>query len=282
VQYSGDFGDHDFSVDLGVRKVNFGMEESTSSGSLDAIERSGVTRYFVEGNNGRRLGAGSYHVGAYFDGNNAARKQKTDGVFYSFAVTNPERSSGPGGASSSPNNTQAYWADLGYSGFFGGDDANKYRLGVALSSIADAGGRTPTAGSDIKGFNLWGEVEFSNWKIAGEYLAADVDDGLGAGRDASPWGFWVQPSLSLTDTFEVVGRYSYTDSDDRGIKVSDGVRSAPASMTGDNLTELYLGMNYYFSGNDVKFQLGYVHGTAERNGVEESANGVRSQMQLNF
>ncbi|MCC5021990.1 MAG: hypothetical protein J6386_03915 [Candidatus Synoicihabitans palmerolidicus] len=45
---------------------------------------------------------------------------------------------------------------------------------------------------------------------------------------------------------------------------------------------LYLGMNYYIVGPDGKFQLGYVHGTADKNDSEESANGVRSQMQINF
>ena len=81
---------------------------------------------------------------------------------------------------------------------------------------------------------------------------------------------------------EFVGLYSYTNSDNRGIKVSDGVRSAPASFTGDTLTEYYLGLNYYFIGNDMKLQLGYVHGTANRGNASASADGLRSQLQVNF
>ncbi|MCF3651865.1 porin [Synoicihabitans lomoniglobus] len=282
IEYAGLMGDQAFAVDLGVRKVNFGMEEWTSSGSLDSIERSGTTRYFVEGNNGRRLGAGSYRVGAFFEGNPNARKQKTEGVYYGAAVTNPERSSGPGGASDGSNNSQAYWADIGYSGFFGPESQSSYRVGAAVSLLSDQGGRNPTDGSDLTGFNLYGNLEHGVFKLAGEYLSATVDDGIAAGRDASPWGVWIQPSVMVTDKLELVGRYSFTNSDNRGIKVSDGVRSAPASLTGDNLTELYLGLNYYIVGSDLKLQLGYVHGTAERGDLEESANGVRSQMQINF
>ena len=50
---------HDLSFNFGLRKVNVGYEERGSSGNLKSIERSGVTRYFVEANNGRRLGAAS-------------------------------------------------------------------------------------------------------------------------------------------------------------------------------------------------------------------------------
>ena len=57
------------AVDVGFRKVPFGLEEwYTSSGSLKAIERSPATRYFVESNNGRRLGAGSYRTGVFVGG----------------------------------------------------------------------------------------------------------------------------------------------------------------------------------------------------------------------
>lgn len=285
IQYAGILGESlPFNLDVGVRKVNFGMEESTSSGSLDAIERSGATRYFVEGNNGRRLGAGSYHTGVFFETNANARKQKSSGIYTGLALTNPERTDGPGGASSSgndSNNVFAYWADVGYAHAELADTVS-YRIGAAVGLIPDHGGRLPSEGNDISVFNLYGNIGAGPWKLSGEYLHAAVDNGLGANGDASPWGMWVQGSYFVNEQFELVGRYSYTDSDGRGIKVSDGVRSAPASLTGDNLTEFYLGFNYYLVGPDLKLQLGYVHGTAERGSQDESADGVRSQLQVNF
>src|SRR5215217_2479579 len=59
---------NDLSFNFGLRKVNVGYEERASSGNLKSIERSGVTRYFVESNNGRRLGAASYRIGIFLDG----------------------------------------------------------------------------------------------------------------------------------------------------------------------------------------------------------------------
>ncbi|WP_221031014.1 porin [Actomonas aquatica] len=283
IEYTGNLGGElPFNLDVGVRKVNFGMEEWTSSGSLDAIERSGATRYFVEGNNGRRLGAGSYRTGVFFDAVPNARKQKTGGFFWGAAITNPERTEGPGGASSAgsdSNNTFAYWADAGYSIV---NAESSFRLGAAVGLLPDQGGRTPTEDSDLTVFNLYANAERGPWKVSGEFLSADIDNGIAGTTDASPWGVWVQGSYGITEQFEIVGRYSYTDSDGRGIKVSDGVRSAPASLTGDNLTEYYLGFNYYIVGSDLKLQFGYVHGTAERGNVDESADGVRSQLQVNF
>ncbi len=285
IEYAGYLGEQlPFALDVGVRKVNFGMEEWTSSGSLDAIERSGATRYFVEGNNGRRLGAGSYRTGVFFEAHPNARKQKTSGVYWGAAITNPERTEGPGGASSAgndSNNVFAYWADAGYA-HAGPADGMSYRLGAAVGLLPDQGGRNPTESSDLSVFNLYANIGQGPWKLAGEYLYADVDDGIAAGSDASPWGMWVQGSYAITEQFEAVARYSYTDSDGRGIRVSDGVRSAPGVLTGDNLSEYYFGFNYYIVGQDLKLQFGYVHGTAERGNAEESANGLRSQMQVNF
>ncbi len=54
----------DLTFNLGLRKVNVAHEERASSGNIRGLERSAVTRYFVESNNGRRLGAASYRVGA--------------------------------------------------------------------------------------------------------------------------------------------------------------------------------------------------------------------------
>ena len=73
-----------FVLDVGISKAPFGYEENISSSDLRAIERSVVTRYFDEPNNGRRIGAASYRTGIYASGT-------YDGFFYNVAFTNPER-----------------------------------------------------------------------------------------------------------------------------------------------------------------------------------------------
>jgi polyhydroxyalkanoate synthesis regulator phasin len=273
------------TVDIGLRKVNLGYEERTSSGSLKAIERSGVTRYFVEENNGRRLGAGSYRVGVFADG-------KQGNFFYGGAITNPERAitaAVSAGTGNNTNNDLAYWANAGYNGKF---DGGTYVIGGGYGFLPNQGGKAGASpfgvgtGNDLSVYSLYFDLTVGKMSLVTEYLAADVERGVSATRDAEPTGWWIQPSYAVSDRLELVGRYSHLDSDGRGVNVSDGVRSAPGGGTHDKLSEMYLGVNYYLKGNDLKLQLGYVWGKSEDTltggFAEAKATGLRSQVQLNF
>jgi len=280
VQYKGS----GFTVDLGLRKVNLGYEERTSSGSLKAIERSGVTRYFVEENNGRRLGAGSYRVGAFVDGKQGA-------FFYGAAITNPERAVNSGAAASAGNGTRnqfAFWANAGLSGSLGADGST-YVIGAGAGYLPDQGGRPVGTGHDLTVYTVYADVRGlagGRFGLAAELLGADVERGVSATRDAKPWGYWVQPTFKVSEQVELVARYSELDSDGRGVSLSDGVRSAPGGGTHDKLREFFFGGNWYLRGNDLKFQAGYVHGESRDlvgGGVASAkARGVRSQLQFNF
>jgi phosphate-selective porin len=265
--------------------VNLGYEERTSSGSLKAIERSGPTRYFVEENNGRRLGAGSYRVGVFADG-------KQGNFFYGGAITNPERaitSAVSAGAGNATNNNLAYWANAGYNGKF---DGGTYIIGGGYGLLPNQGGKTGTTpfgvgnGNDLSVYTVYFDVTAGKFNLVAEYMAADVERGVSATRDAKPTGYWIQPAYSVNNQLELVGRYSFLDSDGRGINISDGVRSAPGGGTHNKLTEMYFGLNYYLKGNDLKLQLGYVWGKSEDTVTgafaEAKVNGLRSQIQLNF
>lgn len=274
-----------WTIDLGLRKVNLGYEERTSSGSLKAIERSGVTRYFVEENNGRRLGAGSYRIGLFADG-------RSGNVFYGAAVTNPERVvsfSSASSAGTAGTNKPALWANAGYNGAFEG---GSYVVGAGAGLLPDQGGRASVApfgvgtGCDLHVFSIYSDVTIGRFGLAAEYLWADVEAGVSTTEDATPFGFWIQPSFSVNDRIELVTRYSHLDSDGRGVSLSDGVRSAPGGGTHDKLTEVFLGGNWYLKANDLKLQAGYVHGksrnTLTGNDASAETNGFRSQLQLNF
>ncbi len=117
-------------------------------------------------------------------------------------------------------------------------------------------------------------------------LSSDNENGAGANGDANSYGFWIQPSYRFNKNWEGVFRYSYTDSDGRGINVSDGIRNAPAGGTMDTLTDYYLGFTYYISGDDLKFQAGYVYGesqdTVTGGSAKATSSGIRSQMQVQF
>lgn len=292
LEWNGDFAGQDLAIDVGFRKVNFGYEETTSSASLKAIERSPATRFFVEGDfsagapgNDRELGAGSRRIGVFADFNKNARSGKETGLYYGFALTNPERQIGDlGTRRGATNNVPALWADVGYS--FKGDSV-KGKAGVAVSHIREgAAFDAPGADATLTGFSVYTDVSFGNFNIAGEFLTADLKDGALDGVtvvDANPYGFWIQPSFKLNDKVELVTRYSYVDGDGRGLRLRDLVRRSDSLLTADELEEFYFGANYYFKGNDVKLQVGYIFANAETNaGLDEETQGLRAQMQILF
>ena len=277
----------DLSFDFGLRKVNVGFEERATSGDLRAIERSGVTRYFVEANNGRRLGAGSYRVGAFVDGQRELSPKYT--FTYGAAVTTPERNetftlaSSPGDAT---NNRPAFWGNTGLTI----DLPNgSWLMGGGVGYLPDQGG-IGTAnlgrGFDLTVFSLHTQLTAGRFGLMAEYLTADIERGASATRDAMPAGFFVQPSFLLTETIEAVVRYQWLDTDGRGVQLSDVVRSAPAAATMNRFHGWYAGTNWYLRGNDLKYQLGVLYGkttdTPAGAPAEAKALGVRSQMQIQF
>lgn len=264
------------TVDIGLRKAPLGFEELTSSGSLKAIERSGVTRYFVEPNNGRRLGAAGYRIGLFTDGS-------AGNFFYGAAITNPERVGGSTDNGSAANNRQAFWAHGGVKGKFEGGG---YTLGVAGALLPDQGGKTLGAGHDLTVWSAYFDVTSGAFQLSGEYLTADVDRGASATADASPSGYWVLAAYKLNPQWEGVFRYSSLDTDGRGVNLADSVRSAPSGGTMDKLQEFFVGANWYIQGNDLKWQFGYVWGRSEDTVTgavaKAETTGLRSQFQVNF
>jgi polyhydroxyalkanoate synthesis regulator phasin len=291
----------DLTIGAGLRKVDFGYEERTSSTRLKAIERSGITRYFVEDNNGRRLGAGAHRIGVFANG-------KVEDFFYGAAITNPERvvsgsavssnNAGANNASStggSGNNNFAFWANAGYKSK--STVKVPFTTGFGLGYLPDQGGRAASGGAVVPGEDMWvgsyyADVTFGKFGLSAEYFYSQVDNGnnrdtLAGNADVNPSGYYIQPTYSINDRLELVARYSYTDTDGRGIAVSDGIRNASSTISNyDTLTDYYFGVNYYFKGSDVKFSAGYVYGKGEDrlsgSANESEVSGIRSQIQVVF
>lgn len=271
-----------FTLDIGFRKVPFGQEEwFTSSGNLKAIERTPGTRYFVEANNGRRLGAGSYRVGVFAGG------KSTSGLFYNVAVTNPERNedaiAGVNSAGTAANNTLSYWGNLGYRGKSG--DKLSYVLSFSAGLLPDQGGKTLGVGDDLTVYNAFADITSGNFDLQLEYFGSDNQHGVSTTKNSKSSAYSIQPAYK-SGNLEYVARYSYVDSDGRGINLSDGIRSAPGGGTMHIMSEWYFGFSYFFRGNDVKWQLGYIFGesneTVAGGAAKAKTQGVRSQLQVNF
>lgn len=281
----------DLSFNFGLRKVNVAYEERATSGDLRSIERSGVTRYFVEANNGRRLGAASYRIGAFLDGKRALGGDEVLHVVYSAAVTDPERneifslasSSGDGGS-----NKPALWGNVGITGTIA--KTGSWIAGVGAGHLPDQGG-SGTAnlgrGFDLSLYSVYTDMTVGRFSLMAEFLTADVERGAAGGaRDAWPAGFFVQPTFRITGMLEAVVRYEWLDTDGRGLQLSDVVRSAPAAPVMDKFESWYAGLNWYLRGNDLKWQLGVLQGesndTVAGNPDEAKTVGVRSQVQMQF
>src|SRR5688500_6070211 len=278
----------DLAFNFGLRKVNVAYEERASRGNIRAIERSSVTRYFVESNNGRRPGAARYRIGAFVDG----RKELSEryGFVYSAAITTPERNETFTGASAfgdGSSNTPAIWGNVGLSGKFGG--TGSWVAGIGSGFLPDQGGFGTAnlgRGFDLTLLSAYADINAANWGLMAEFLTADVQRGASATTDARPQGFYIQPSVMLTHSVEAVVRYAWLDSDGRGVTLSDVVRSAQSGGTMNSFTEWYAGLNWYLLGNDLKLQLGAVYGKTKDTLLGDSASatttGVRSQMQIQF
>ncbi len=272
------------TLQAGFKKAPIGYEEYfLSSGALKSIERSPVTRFFVESNNGRRLGAGSYRQGVWASGKQGA-------FTWELAITNPERDESAAGVTSTGSaatNTLSYWGNVGYSKTFA--NASIVKVGASYGFLPDQGGRTLGAGNNLSVWSTYADFRSGNFSLMGEYFGSDNQQGASATANSHSWGYWVQPSYRL-GAFEPVLRYTYVDSDGRGVQISDGIRSAPSGGTMDKLTELFAGVNWYLVGNEakheVKLQAGYIYGeskdTLTGGPAKAKTQGVRSQLQVNF
>ena len=281
----------DLKFDFGLRKVNVGYEERRSSGDLRAIERSGLTRYFVESNNGRRLGAASYRIGVHMDGKRGLTNAL--GVVYSAAVTNPERNETFSGASLAGDNTNnhvALWGNFGLVGRLA-ENRGTWIAGFGYGWEPDQGGFGTAnlgRGFDLSLYSAYFEGTFGPFSLLSEYLTANVERGRATPGNGNAWprGWFAQPTLLLTDTLELCVRYTWLDSDQRGVTLADVVRSAPGGVVMNRFNDWYVGFNYYLRSLDLRFQLGAVWGqtrdTVTGAPAEATTRGVRSQVQLQF
>ncbi len=277
-----------WTLQAGFKKAPIGYEEYfVSSGALKAIERSTVNRYFVESNNGRRLGAGKYRQGVWLLGKHPS------GLSWEFAVTNPEATGVTAtdtiaqGAPS--NNTFAYWAHLGYSKA-NIETQSLLKLGASYGFLPDQGGKTLGAGNDLAVWSVFADYRIRQFSLLGEYFGSDNEKGASATLDSKSGGYWIMGTYRH-GPYEPVVRYSYTDSDGRGIQTGDGIRSAASGGTHDTLSEWFFGVNWYIVGNEakheVKLQAGWIFGESEDipiTGARAKANvqGFRSMLQVNF
>jgi len=97
-----------------------------------------------------------------------------------------------------------------------------------------------------------------NFKFdAGKWGArTDVSIGSGYLGQSDLWGVTAMPFYNVTSKLQLVGRYTFLESDGpNGVRLAT-YESRVDSGRGDRYNELYLGANYFFYGHKLKLQSG--------------------------
>lgn len=274
-------------LDIGYAKVNFGFEENTSAAKLLTIERSLTTTYFTDGSNGRKLGFGARHTGVFWNG----KVDQVEGLTYGFAIANSYNNS-PTTLATGGDNTLSYWANIAYARKVADVDL-KAGLNFGYTNGTNVSTDAAPVHSSIYGFNPYITAKFYGFYLWSDFFYSGVDNGrLNYTGTANPLGLnvGVEYRFDIGDLGQLgpTVRYSWLDTDGRGIKTSDGIRNASANSTYDAAQSVYIGANWYLSGDAIKFQLGYEW--AQFNGAQSGktaatiadANAVRAQVQVLF
>lgn len=271
--------------DVGYQKVQWGQEENTSSGKMAVVERSLVTRYWAESNNGRRVGFGARHTGIHYS-NKAILGEGGQGTLnYGLSVVRAEQNANFSGNTGGAN-------DLGYYGF-ASIDWKPLGLTAGINIAENKHSGAAGAALDAKGHNPYLKWVSGDLTLLAEYIDTDV----GATR---PSGYNLTGVLKVSEKAELVARFASLDTDGRNIQAGDGLRNINTSgfatgagagqvdtLTYDKAESIYLGVNYYFNKDNAKIQAGYEFADLEttrglNKGAQGDADVFRVQVQVLF
>ena len=251
---------------LGYQKVQWGLEENTSSSKLLTIERSASNRYWNESaastSSLGRLGFGARHTGLHYANKYAVDAAQT--LEYGAAIVNAAQ----GQANNSGNDIGTY-ANLIYT--YKVTDTNKHSLGINWGSARDcrvAAGTSLSSGinsATISGFNPYIKSQFDKLIVQAEYIST-TNEARGAtpsSVERKPEGYTILAAYKFTEQVEGVVRYSQLDTDGQGATFGGLYRDASNITSSTNggvfnkFDSVYVGVNYYFVDHNAKIMFGY-------------------------
>jgi hypothetical protein len=260
VTYEGAIG----KFDLGYQKVQFGQEENTSSSGLYTVERSMVTRYWAESNNGRRLGFGARHVGLHYSNKIVIGEGGPGTLAFGASIVDAVQ-----GYNTTGVNDYGYYGNVSFDWKpLGTTIGVNYGITPSGATSTSGGALTAVGGTlDMaEGFNPYFKYVAGDLTIVGEYIITAIDASSTTATnsgflDRDPSGYNITLAYKLSENLEAVVRYSALDTDGRGQQASDGFRdvnTAPLTVsTYDKSSSVFLGLNYYFNKHNAKIQIGY-------------------------
>jgi phosphate-selective porin OprO/OprP len=216
---------------VGYDKPVTSLEEDTSSSAILTVERSNLTN---------TLAAPGETVGAIIEGKMAP-------LFYAVGVYNDE---------DAVRNTAGEQSEYLFNAR-GGVELELSEGSTVIAQVTYLQSDDPNGnlGGDYEDITI-GSIHFESgpFDIRAEYM-------VGSNEDGDTDGFYIQPSMMLSDKVEIVGRYESMSSDDaEGIRATSRygrrVDIADGADRGDDFSAIYLGLNYYINGNGSKVMLG--------------------------
>jgi len=286
VWYKSDDG---YRLDIGQKKVPFGLEEVTSSAKMKTIERSAVNRQFAE----------TLKFNARFTGLFGSGKLADTGLSYDVAVVNSGQNHNSkdsalnDGTYGYDNNELSYYGRLSYEG-----DINEisYLVGVA-AGVQQNDDSNVTKGYDAtNAWNVFARVGTGPFELEAEYMSGTADT---AGGDHDHEGYSIQGAYIIEQEnkgdWEFVYRYSIVEGkgDQDLVSAKEIIRrgnftkdeDGGAWELVDEFEQHYFGINYLFDGHDIKFMLGYEMNElkdTDENGGSADMDGFRARMQFLF
>jgi len=219
------------AVTVGKQGIPYTMDGATSSKELITIDRSNLTNniwfpqeYLPGASVSGRIAPWTYRVGMYSAGEANKEFGKFDGGVATLAV-------------------------LGY-------DFAK-RLGVKEALLAghyvyqnpDLDNTFTRQLEHILSVNF--KLEKDNWG-----LRTDLSTATGYLGQSDLWALMAMPYFNVTDKLQLVGRYTFLESDDpNGVRLGT-YESRIVSGRGDEYHEGYVGANYFLYGHKLKIQTG--------------------------
>lgn len=296
----------------GYQKVNFCAEENISDQYVKTIDRSITTNFFVNlgkrpvngvnrgnGSDGTDTGNMPDATQVEWGGNRFANRHFglflngdiNDNFKYSVAIVNGYQ--GFCLNSTQFNNDLGYFASITYESkicdidiLIGINAGYKPKGGDWTSDPFKLNNSDPTSpciGGNGNGQSVWGfnPYIFANWNcfsILAEMLYGSVENAqlINSNADANPWGFNLTPSYMLNDSWELVARYAYLNTNKMSVPLSDASGSVPVRIRSiipilpetacnpilgypsfEKVTSGYIGLNYYTANEAIKISLGY-------------------------
>ena len=265
-------------IDVGQLKVPFGMEETTSSSKIKAVERSAVNRQFAE-----TLKFSARHTGLFAKGDLGK-----SGFSYGAAIVNSGQnhnskdSSLKEGLYGYEGNEFAYFGRLAYTN---DETPLSYNLGLAAGVQPNDFAKA----DETTAYNIFGGLGYGAFSLEAEYMSGEVD---ATGGEHEHDGYFVQASYlfsnALKGDWELVYGYSEVagEGGDELVSAKEIIRRANISNDFEMVNEFeqhYLGVNYLFNSHDAKLMLGYEMNEAKDVVLgNRDFDGLRARLQLLF